>query len=424
MSLMNRVERAAFAAAAVVFVLLVGCQKRGNEYVPPPPPEVTVAKPVLRTVTRYLEYTGTTMGIESVQVRARVKGFLEKLHFTPGNPVDEGTLLFTIDQRTFRVEVQAAEAELAGKKAAASILEIQYRKVIELQSKGAATPLEVDEWKAKRDQAVAAVEYAQAQLDTAKLNLGFTEVRSPIKGIVGLNLVDVGTLVGASEPTLLTTVIRRDQVYAYFDVSERDVLDIVAERIARGQSARMSAPVQLEMGMANETGFPHSGFVDFRDNTVNAQTGTMRVRGVFGNLNSEIMPGVFVRVRAPRNAAKLLMLPDAAVQQDQAGRYVLVVNDKNEVERRAVTVSKAIGQVRPIESGVSANDSVIINGLLRARPGGKVVPKQGAVDPAILPPEPDLKQETLIPGMTETAPSATTQPSTSPAKPAAQATGK
>ncbi len=389
---------------------MLGCKPKENAYVPPPPPEVVVARPVQRTVTRYLEYTGSTTGVETVELRARVKGFLAQMHFSPGSLVNAGDLLFTIDQRTFEVAVAAAEADLAGKKAAADIIEVQYRKAQELLAKNAATQLEVDEWKAKRDQALAARDYAKATLDGAKLDLEFTQVRSPIKGIVGVNQVDLGTLVGASDPTLLTTVIRQDEIYAYVDVSERDILMMTSRRVAQGQPTRAKRMAPMQLGMANEPGYPHAGLIDFADNTVNPQTGTLQVRAVFANPRNELLPGLFVRLRAPFDSGTVMLVPDAAVQQDQGGRYVLVVNSSDEVERRAVVAGKAIGQLRPIESGLGADDRVIVTGVLRTRPGGKVTPRASEIDPSLLPPDTQATADALVPSDTTPPAEATASP--------------
>ena len=374
-------------AAVVVAMglgLLAGCGRGGNAYQPPPPPPVEVATPLQQAVTTYLEYTGRTAGVETVEVRARVKGFLAAMHFTPGEVVERDQLLFTIDLRTFQVAVEQAEADLKGKQAAADITNVQYRKAQELLQRNAATQLEVDEWKAKVDQANAAVAFARATLEAAQLDLDFTQVKSPIDGIVSENRVDLGTLVGAGDPTLLTTVIRQDQVYAYFSASERDVLEIESERAARGGERRKPGEIPIEMSLANETNFPHRGVVDFADNTIDPATGTLRVRAVFDNPQRALLPGLFVRVRVPRATREMLLVPDAAVMQDQGGRYVLTVSGEGpvkDVRRRTVEVGRAVGGLRPITAGLSAEDLVIVNGVLRARDGGKVTAKATPLQP-------------------------------------------
>jgi len=386
------------AIALVLSAVLGGCKPSVNAYVPPPPPEVTVANPILSSVVRNFEATGTLEGVEQVEIRARVRGFLDKMHFTPGTVVKAGDPLFTIDPREYQAQVAKAEADVKGFDAALKQAEIELTKIKEVQTRGGANQIEVDRKQADRDVAQANVAMGNAALDDAKLNLSYTDVRSPIAGRVSRNLVDLGSLVGSGEATLLTTVINEQQVYVYMNASEVNVLEVTRKR--GGRAADGPVPTPVEMALGDEDDFPHKGRIDFVDNTVDPGTGTIRVRAIFDNTSWMLVPGYFVRVRLPFEVQSAILVPETAVGADQAGQFVLALKDDNTVERRAVTLERAARGMRPVTKGLELTDRIVINGLQRARPGLKVTPVLQALE---------YTPETA-PSLTATSERATTQP--------------
>jgi membrane fusion protein, multidrug efflux system len=362
-------------------LLFSGCGPGANEFVPPPPPDVTVSRPVKKNVTKWLTDTGTAAAIESVEIRARVQGFLESIHFQPRAKVKKDDLLFVIDPRPFKAKVDQAKAALEGKQAELHLAQVELDKAQYLLDKQAISEMEQIRRTAERDLKKADVQRAKADLEAAVLDLNYTKVKSPIDGVVSRNLVDVGNLVGATEKTLLTTVVNDDRIYAYFNVSELELLPLIrkyseVKTHIPSEQRLEKEPTPAHMGLADEKGYPLKGRIDFADTTVDTETGTIQVRAVFPNTTGVVFPGMFVRIRVPESTREKLLVPDVALQADQGGRFLLVVNDKNVVEHRRVRVGQLVDQMRVIEDGVSEKDRIIVNGLQRARPGGKVNPKE------------------------------------------------
>jgi RND family efflux transporter MFP subunit len=284
--------------------------------------------------------------------------------------VKKDELLFVIDPRPFQARVEQAKAVLDANKASLDLAQYELEKAQYLESKEALSQLKLKEATAKGDAAAAEVEKAKADLDLAKLNLDYCQVRSPINGRVSRNLVDVGNLVGAEQKTLLTTVVNDDPIYAYFNLSELDVLPIIRDYVKDKTDKSVKDernPVYMEL--ADEKGYPHGGYIDFADTQIDPSTGTMQVRGVFPNLDGLLMPGMFVRLRVPLDKRRGLLVPDVAIQADQAGRYVLVVNAQEVVEKRRVKPGQSVDHMRVIDEGLSADDRVVVIGVQRARPG-------------------------------------------------------
>lgn len=358
----------------------VGCKPKMNAYAPPPPPEVTVAHPARKAVTRYLEYTGTTEAYEDVELRARVAGFLDRVNFKPGAAVKKGDLLFVIDPRVYEAQARQAAADLAAREATMRLAEITLKRVTEAARSAAIGQQEMDKALADRDQARALVEQANAALATARLNVEFTQVRSPIDGRITKNLVDVGNLVGAAgEPTVLATVVNTRPLYVSVDASESDLLMVRRARIARepGAEPGQIAPGEwrpVDLATADSDQFSIHGHIDYVDPALNPQTGTIRVRCRFENEDGVLLPGLFVRVRILLETAEETVAPDIALLSDQSGRYALVVNDKDTVEIRRVRIGALDGAARVVLEGLSATDRIIVNGLQRARPGVVVKP--------------------------------------------------
>jgi RND family efflux transporter MFP subunit len=350
--------------------LLAGCEQVAPAA--PPPPEVTVARPVQRDVVRYSDFTGTLAAIESVEVRARVEGFLQSIDFTVSADVKKGDRLFTIDPAPFQAALDAAEAELAASRATLQQAQWDLERFENLAQRQATTPKELQDARTTVAMADAAVKSAQARVDRAQLDLGYTDIRSPIDGRVGRNLVDVGNLVGAQERTLLTTVVKMDEVYAYFRVPERLLLESLAERSA---DDRRTPDVPFLVGLANEDGFPHEGRLEYIDNTVDEATGTLTVRGIVPNDSNLLFPGAFVRVRIPgRTLEGAVLVSERAIGTDLGGKYVLVVVGDNIVEHRRVALGQLHDGMRVILDGLVPDEQYIIKGLQRARPGLPVTP--------------------------------------------------
>ncbi|MBX3359273.1 MAG: efflux RND transporter periplasmic adaptor subunit [Phycisphaeraceae bacterium] len=370
--------------AAVLIALsgVTGCKPRMNEYKPPPPPEVTVAHPVRKTVTRYLDYTGTTEAYEVVELRARVPGFLEKVSFKPGAEVKKGDLLFVIDPREYEAEARKAEADVADREAALRLAEVTLHRVNVVDKAAAGTPQETDQAVADRDKAKAQLELARAALAKAHLNVEFTQVRAPIDGRITKNLVDVGNLVGAGgQPTALAVIESNRPLYVSVDVGESDVLLIRRARMAQQPDAEPGQVTpgewrRVELATADSTEYNVHGRIDYVDPALNAQSGTLRVRCRFENEDGVLLPGLFVRMRLLLDEAEQTVVPDIALLTDQSGRFAFVVNDQGVVEVRRVKIGSLDGALRVVTEGLSPTDRVIVNGLQRARPGITVTAKE------------------------------------------------
>jgi len=354
--------------------LLAGCGKEAPKRVVKPP-DVTVTQPVHKEVTRYLEYTGTTAALQLVDVRARVQGFLDKICFIPGARVKTGDLLFVIDPRMYEANVKENKGKLEAQKASSKLAQTELQIAQQLESKEAISALKLEKKAAERDVAAADVDLAAAALDKAKLDLEWTQVSSPIDGRVSRNLVDLGNLVGSMDKTLLTTVVDDSSVYAYFNITERDLLPLLREmkgdRDKRRENIRK---VVVQLGLADETGYPHEGHFDFADTKLDSSTGTIQVRAIFPNPDGLLMAGMFVRVRVPLERKISWLIPEVALLTDQGGSYAYTVNKENVVEQRRVRRGQSVEGMQVIEQGLSGDDVVIVGGLQRARPGAKVNP--------------------------------------------------
>lgn len=378
---MNRVF--AKTALGLLSLLAAGCFVsacgQGGERPAPALPQVTVAQPEVRDVTEYHEYTGTTEAFEAVELRARVQGFLQSIKFEAGAMVKKDQLLFVIDPAAYQAAVQQAEAEVARAQAQRRLAQATLVRKERAFKDHAVSEVDVIQAKAELAQADAAIKAAGALLDTANINLSYTEVRSPIDGKVGRSLVDVGNLVGQGEATLLTSVMDHDPVYAYFNVSERVLLRFFELR-ANGQApAKHEKRPPLYLAVATDKGYPHKGEVDFLDNKVDPATGTIGARGVFPNPADRLLPGLFVRLRMPIGMLKdALLVPDRVVGSDQRGSYLLVVDETDTVVYKPVKPGVLLDGKRVILEGLKKEDRVIVKGLIRSRPGIKVQPvKEG-----------------------------------------------
>jgi len=365
----------------LVLAILLACGSFGckpaNSYAPPPPPEVTVAHPIRKVVTRYLESTGTTEAYESVELRARVPGFLDQFNFKPGSAVKKGELLFTIDKRTYQAAVDRAAAQVLADEATYAAAESDAHIAEELFKRHAGSEVDKILKDGRRDAAKAAVAASKAILQTAKLDLEFCEVRAPIDGRITKNYVDVGNLVGAAgQPTILATLVNSHPLYVTVDASESDVLLVRRSRMA---ASPKSEPGEIAPGTWRPVDlvtdvFTLHGRIDYVDPALNPETGTLRVRARFENEDDSLLPGMFVRIRILRDTVESTLVPDTALLSDQSGRIALVVNNKNVVELRHVKIGALDGAMRVVEDGLSPSDQVIIRGLQRSRPDMAVKP--------------------------------------------------
>jgi RND family efflux transporter MFP subunit len=374
-----------FAILAAAW-LLIGCEQK-NTYVEPPPPKVTTAQPLKQKVIDYLEFTGTTRAFEQVEVRARVAGFLQSMHFTPGTVLEKGDPLFVIDPREYRAALNAAKAELDSANAQLRRARAEFARAERLFKQKAGSEKNVVQWRGERDIATAAVAMAKAKVERAQLDLGYTKIMAPISGRVGRNLVDVGNLVGEGEPTLLTILTRYDPMYVYFNLNERDLLKVLAmyrqeikeKGVDRDVDPDTKADIPLFLGLANEEGYPHKGVYEFGESSVDPGTGTLQLRGVFSNPGTvpALMPGLFTRLRMPFGEREdALLVTERAIGADQGGRFLLAVNSENVVEKRLIRMGQLVDGLRVIEEGLQPGDWVIVNGMQRARPGAEVDPER------------------------------------------------
>jgi len=366
------------AVIAVAASLTSGCKPKSNVFAPAPPPEVTVSHPIQRPVTRFLEYTGTTEPFLSIDLRARVAGFLEQVNFKPGAAVSKGDLLFVIDRRTYQAAVNRAQSQVLADEAAYKAAESDAMIAEQLATQHAGSEIDRINKVGRRDTAKAASAASQAALESARLDLEFCEVHAPIDGRITKNLLDVGNFVGAaSPPTLLATLVSARPLYVSVDAMESDVLLVRRARLANTPHAEPGqiAPGEwrpVDLATADSGEFNVHGRVDYVDPALNPQTGTLRVRCRFENENEVLLPGLFVRLHILLESSDALLAPDIALLSDQSGRYALVVDDKDVVEVRHVKIGALDGTMRVVLAGLSVSDRVVVNGLQRARPGAKV----------------------------------------------------
>jgi membrane fusion protein, multidrug efflux system len=374
----GRVRKNAFAVAAIVLTAVIsGCDNKPQQAAAPPPAAVTVGHPVARDVVEWDTYTGFLQSPESVNIAARVSGLIVQAPFVEGSIVKKNDLLFVIDERPFKADLDAKIAGEQQAEAAAVTAKVTYDRLLGLRSGQAVSQQDVDNAKGNYDQSVAAVAAAKAAVETSRLNLDWCEVRSPIDGRISNKTVTVGNLVngGQGDATLLTTVESVSPMYCYVDIDELSVLKyqklVEEKKRVTTQNGRLPCEVQL----SDENGYPYTGYIDFQDNHVDPTTGTLRARGVLDNSDGALTSGFFARLKIPGSARyRTLLVPETAIGNDQSQHIVLVVNKDNVVEPRVVQTGALFGHLRSIVSGLSPDDRVITNGLMHARPGSTVAP--------------------------------------------------
>jgi RND family efflux transporter MFP subunit len=377
-------------AAAAGLYHYWGFWQSGQQQAAPPPPPVTVAKPLVRDLVEWNEFTGQFQAVDSVEVRARVSGYLESIHFTDGQVVKKGDLLFVIEPRPFELALDQAKANLAQAKANLVLAKSQLNRTAQLHEKEFAAQETLDERQATVQTSIATVQSAEAAMQQAQLNLDYTHVVAPISGKVSQHEVSVGNLIiggTTGSTTLLTTIVSLDPIHFIFDVSEQDGIAFNRALKAGTLPTEKDGKVPVEGQQMNADGWKLHGTIDFVDNQYTPSTGTIAVRAVYPNPGNLITPGQFGRIRVPMTKKQpTILVPDEAIVTDQDTKLVLVVDKDGNVTGKTVDLGPVVGDnLRVIHSGVSPDDEVIVDGLLRARAGGKVTPQQSKIDPSRAP---------------------------------------
>jgi RND family efflux transporter MFP subunit len=387
-SSVSRKCRPAFKSSGLLLgaALLASCGQN-NTYVEPPPPQVSVIKPVQKPVTRYFETTGNAAPVNSANLVARVQGFLQEISYQDGAQVKKGAPLFTIEPEPYQLKLQQAQAAERAAQATVTQTQAEFERQTELVARQAASKVALDNATANRDAAQAKLLQAQADTKQAQINLDYTKVVAPFDGVVTARQVSIGELVGGGGTTVLATIVQLDPIYVNFSANERDVQRLRADFARRGMKSTDIKGTPVEVGLQTDTGYPYKGTLDYLAPNINQPTGTLALRATLPNPGALILPGYFVRIRAPLDTQPALLVPDVALGADQGGRYVLVVNAQDTVEQRKVSIGTLDGDMRVIDDGLKPDDRVIVAGLLRALPGQKVTPQTqtAAAAPAAAP---------------------------------------
>ena len=366
--------------AVLAATALAGCNDQ-QAATAPPPPSVTVAHPLQKPITEWDEYTGRFVAVKTVDVRARVSGFIDSVHVNEGQIVQQGDLLFVIDQRPFNLAVDQAKADLQRAQAKLEIATLDVQRAAPLIGSQTLTQREFDTRNSTQHDAAGQVAGAEAALKQAQLNLEWSEVRAPIAGRISDRRVDAGNLItgGQTDATLLTTIVSIDPIHFIFDGAEADFLRYL--RLAASGERPSSRDVQnpVSVRLADETEYKHDGRMDFVDNAINPRTGTIRGRAIFDNKDGFLTPGFFGRLRLFGGKRDALLVPDSAISSDQSRRIVFTVADDGTIAMKLVELGPIVDGLRVIRSGLTAGDRVVIDGVQRARPGQKVKPEDGTI---------------------------------------------
>ena len=351
--------------AMLLSVLLVGCDDSVAQNAAPPAPAVNAADVVVKSISQWDSFNGRIEAVESVQLRPRVSGYIDKVNFTDGQEVKKGEVLFTIDDRTYRAALEQAQATLERAKTQASLARSEANRTDKLINTNLVSR---EEWEQRRSAAIQAqadIRAAQAAVDAAQLNLDFTKVTAPIDGRASRALITSGNLVSAGDSaSVLTTLVSQKTVYVYFDVDESTYLHYQnLARNGQGASSHHTA-LPVEIGLAGEGGYPHQGKVDFLDNQLTPSTGTIRMRALLDNAQRQFTPGLFARVRLPGSAEfQAMLIDDKAVLTDQDRKYVYIVDKEGKAQRRDITPGRLADGLRIVQQGLKPGDKVIVDGL-------------------------------------------------------------
>lgn len=364
----------------ILLAVLAACKEKAPP--PPPPPAVAVVQPIQRTVTDYLELTGNTQAVQTVQLVARVSGYLEKVLFQDGQIVKKGQLLFLIQQNTYQDTLRQNEAQILQQKAQLDYAGKQFMRYSNLLQEKATSQENVDNWRYQRDSAQANLKAAEAARDLSRLNLDYTEVVAPFDGRIDRRLVDPGNLVGSSQNTVLAEVNQIDPIYIYFTVSDLDLARLAKEaHWVPGKTDAQKWPVLA--GLTSEEGYPHQGRLDFASISLTSTTGTLLMRGIFPNPDGKILPGLYARVHVPVKKGPALLVPQEAIGFDQRGSYVLVVNEKNVVQRVGVKTGTQVDRLQVVGEGLTGKEWIVIKGVQKAIPGRQVTPERQELNASV-----------------------------------------
>lgn len=349
---------------------------------PPPPPAVTVSRALVTRTADWANFTGQFTPVEAVDIRAQVSGYLTEIHFTDGQIVQKGDLLFVIDPRPYQIQLEQAQASVLAAQAQLAFAAKETHRISVLQDSGAVTVEQLDQRVQQQAAAQAALDQAQAAVQAAQLNLQFCHITAPFTGRISTHRMSVGGLVnggpGAASSTLLTTIVSLDPVYLDFQMSEDDYL--AYEHYVHGAAPGSPVNNTVQAGLSDENGYPRRGTLTFVDNQIDPDSGTIYVRATFANPDLFITPGDFAQLRLPIAAPRqVLLVPDTALQADQSNQEVMTVAPDGTVVAKIVTTGALVGGLREIESGITPGDKIVINGLMRAWPGSKVTPEPGSI---------------------------------------------
>ncbi|GGC21159.1 efflux RND transporter periplasmic adaptor subunit [Pseudoduganella buxea] len=363
---------AALAVAGLAGGLLAGCEDAAGKAAEAPAaaggPPVSAAVVLEKSIAETQEFSGRLEAIDHVEIRSRVSGFITQVNFKPGSQVKKGDVLFVVDPRPYQAEADRAQAAAASARAKADLARLELTRAERLLADKAIAQREFDERAASQKELDANARAAQAQYESAKLNLAYTRVTSPIDGRVSKAEITLGNLVDGS--AVLTSVVSLERIYASFDGDEETYLRV-------GAQSHKGEPVVVKVGLANEEGFPHEGKLEFVDNQLDARTGSVRMRATFANTDGTLVPGLFARVQLGGGSAqsKAILINDRAVGTDQNRKFVFVVGKDNKAEYRAVTLGPTVDGMRVVRSGLKADEKIVVNGLQRVRPGAPITPQ-------------------------------------------------
>ncbi len=378
------IRGALFVALVLVAHALAGCDGKPAAGSDAPPPPVTVARPLQKTITEWDEYTGRFSAVASVEVRARVSGFIDSVHFNDGQIVKQGDLLFVIDPRPYRLAVEQSTADVERGRAKLDIATLDVERAAPLARSQTLTERELDTRRSTQRDAAGQVASAEATLKQAKLNLEWTEVRAPISGRISDTRVDAGNLISGGQvgATLLTVIVSIDPIRFVFDGSEADFLRYQRLSASGARPSSRDAPNPVSVRLADESDYKHQGRMDFVDNVLNPKTGTIRGRAIFENKDGLLTPGFFGRLRLYGGEREALLVPDNAISSDQASKILFTVAEDGTVGTKRVELGPIVEGLRVIRSGLAPTDRIVIDGLQRARPGQKVTAEAGKIEPA------------------------------------------